>query len=236
VTADKTAADRFAQAMHQCPLLGVLRGVPAEQAEAMANVLVEAGFAMIEIPLDAPHATESIERIAARHGNHVLVGAGRVLSVADVDAARSAGATLIAAPNVDPAVIAYAVDTGMVMLPGYFTITEAFAALDAGAHGLMLFPGQAASPAVITAQHTAIPRHVPILVRGGVTKENLSDWMAAGAAGGALGNALYKAGRSASDVAAAAKAFTREVHRLIDRTGDARSGTVLDNRFHGHVG
>jgi len=121
VTADKTAADRFAQAMHQCPLLAVLRGVPAEQAEAMADVLAEAGFAMIEIPLDAPHAIESIERIAARHGNHVLVGAGRVLSVADVDAARSAGATLIAAPNVDPVVIAYAVDTGMVMLPGYFT-------------------------------------------------------------------------------------------------------------------
>ncbi len=216
MTADHTAADRFAQAMRHCPLVAILRGVRPDEIEAMADVLVEAGFAMIEVPLNSPDPLVSIEKIAHRYGSNLLIGAGTVLTVDQVDAVRDAGGTLVVSPNVNPAVIARSVAHDMVSLPGYATPTEAFAALDAGAHGLKLFPAEAASPAVLKAQLAVIPRHVPVLAVGGVTPENLSDWMAAGAAGGGLGSALYKAGRSAEDVAKAAKAFVREVHRLID--------------------
>lgn len=210
------AADLFAQAMRHCPLVAILRGVRPDEIEDMADVLVEAGFSMIEVPLNSPDPLVSIEKIARRYGDNVLVGAGTVLSVADAEAVHGVGGRLMVSPNVNPAVIARSVDLGMVALPGYATPTEAFAALAAGAHGLKLFPAEAASPTVLKAQLAVIPRHVPVLAVGGVTPENLGDWMAAGAAGGGLGSALYKAGRSVAEVATAAKAFVREVHRLID--------------------
>lgn len=214
--ADRAAADSFARAMRHCPLVAILRGVRPDEIEAMADALVQAGFSMIEVPLNSPDPLVSIAKIAHRYGEDVLVGAGTVLTVAEVEAVHAAGGTLVVSPNVNPAVIARSVELGMVSLPGYATPTEAFAALEAGAHGLKLFPAEAASPPVLKAQLAVIPRHVPVLAVGGVTPENLSDWMAAGAAGGGLGSALYKAGRSVEDVAKAAKAFVAEVHRLID--------------------
>lgn len=208
-------AELLATAMHACPLVAILRGVRPDEIEAMADAIIAAGFTMIEVPLNSPEPLESIRRIAHRFGSQVLVGAGTVLTVEDVDAVAEVGGRLIVSPNVDPAVIAHTAAHGLVSLPGYATPTEAFAALAAGAHGLKLFPAEAASPAVLKAHLAVIPRHIPILAVGGVTPENLGEWMAAGAAGGGLGSALYKAGRSVDDVAQAAKSFTAEVRRLL---------------------
>lgn len=207
-------AAALARAMAACPLVAILRGLTPEDSEAVADALVAAGFSMIEVPLNSPQPLESIARIAARHGENVLVGAGTVLTCAQVDAVKAAGGKLIVSPNSNPAVIAHSVAQGLVSLPGYATPTEAFAALEAGAHGLKLFPAEAASPAVLKAQLAVIPRDVPVLAVGGVGPENLGTWMAAGAAGAGLGSALYKPGRSAADVGEAAGQFMAALKAL----------------------
>lgn len=206
-TFDPAAA--LSRAMAQCPLVAILRGVRPDEVVAIGDALVAAGFAMIEVPLNSPDPLVSIALLAGRYGPEVLIGAGTVLTVADVDAVAAAGGRLIVSPNVDAAVIARTAAAGMVSLPGYFTPTEAFAALAAGAHGLKLFPAEAANPGVLKAHLAVLPRGVPMLAVGGVTPENLGAWVAAGAHGAGLGSALYKVGLTAAEVGARAARFVQ---------------------------
>jgi 2-dehydro-3-deoxyphosphogalactonate aldolase len=194
-------------AMARCPLVAILRGVRPDEVTAIGDALVDAGFAMIEVPLNSPDPLASIALLANRYGARALIGAGTVLSVADVAAVAATGARLIVSPNVDPAVIRASVAQGLVSLPGYQTPTEAFAAVHAGAHGLKLFPAEAASPAVLKAQRAVLPVATPLFAVGGVGVDTLRTWMDAGAQGAGLGSALYKPGMSADDVAARARAF-----------------------------
>lgn len=194
-------------ALAVCPLVAILRGVCPDEVEAVGDAIVAAGFSMIEVPLNSPQPLDSIVRLARRYGPEVCVGAGTVLSVADVAAVHDAGGTLMVSPNVNPAVIRAATARGMIALPGFYTPTEAFAAIEAGATGLKLFPAEGASPAYLKAMRAVLPADLPLLAVGGVTPANLAEWMAAGAQGAGLGSALYKAGLSARDVAIRAQAF-----------------------------
>ena len=200
-------AAALSQALARCPLVAILRGVRPDEVVAIADVLVEAGFAMIEVPLNSPDPLVSIARIAGRYGGDVLIGAGTVLSLDDVAAVKAAGGRLVVSPNVDSQVIAASAAGGMVSLPGFFTPTEAFAALAAGAHGLKLFPADGASPAFIKAQRAVLPPHVPVLAVGGVSPDNMGEWLLAGAAGAGIGSALYKPGQAPADVSIRAQAF-----------------------------
>ena len=139
------------------PLIAILRGIEPAEAETIAAVIVEAGFGAIEVPLNSPDPLASIGRIARRWGDRMLVGAGTVLTARDVDAVGAAGAALVVAPNVDPAVIERAVAVGLAMLPGVATVTEAFQALRAGASGLKLFPGEAIPPEAVRAWRAVLP-------------------------------------------------------------------------------
>jgi 2-dehydro-3-deoxyphosphogalactonate aldolase len=195
----------LAPALTRCSLVAILRGVRPEEVEAISDAIIEAGFSMIEVPLNSPDPLASIGLLARRYGPDVLVGAGTVLSVDDVAAVRAAGGRLIVSPNVNPAVIR--ASEGLVSLPGFYTPTEAFAALEAGATGLKLFPADGASPAYLKAQCAVLPKDVPLLAVGGVTPENLGQWMAAGAHGAGLGSALYKPGLTAQQVGERARAF-----------------------------
>jgi 2-dehydro-3-deoxyphosphogalactonate aldolase len=195
----------LAPALTRCSLVAILRGVRPEEVEAISDAIIEAGFSMIEVPLNSPDPLASIGLLAKRYGPDVLVGAGTVLSVDDVAAVRAAGGRLIVSPNVNPAVIR--ASEGLVSLPGFYTPTEAFAALEAGATGLKLFPADGASPAYLKAQCAVLPKDVPLLAVGGVTPENLGQWMAAGAHGAGLGSALYKPGLTAQQVGERARAF-----------------------------
>lgn len=197
----------FAEAMTRCPLVAILRGVRPDEIIDITDGLVEAGFTMIEVPLNSPEPLDSIGLIAKRYDRHVLVGAGTMLSVEDVANVTERGGRLMVSPNSNPAVISAAVAAGMATLPGYFTPTEAFAALEAGAHGLKLFPAEGASPAVLKAQRAVLPKSVPVLAVGGVTVENLGEWLAAGAAGAGLGGSLYRPGDQAQTIKARAEAF-----------------------------
>jgi len=199
---------RFEAAMASFPLVAILRGLKPAEAPAALDALLSGGFRLIEIPLNSPDPLASLEKMRKLAPADVLIGAGTVLSIAEVGEVADAGGELIVAPNMDPDVIAAAKARGLIALPGVATPTEAFAALKAGADGLKAFPAEAIPPAVVKAWRAVIPARVPILPVGGVAPETMSPYVKAGATGFGLGSALYRPGDSVAAVAANAGAFT----------------------------
>jgi 2-dehydro-3-deoxyphosphogalactonate aldolase len=202
-----TTLEQFRARLAGCPLVAILRGITPDEAEPIGEALVDAGFGLIEVPLNSPQPLESIERLAARFGDRATIGAGTVTTAADVTAIRDAGGVLIVSPHADERVIAATVAEGMISLPGFFTPTEAFAALRAGAHALKLFPAEAASPGVLRALRAVLPPQVPVLPVGGIDVDGMAPWLAAGAGGFGLGSALYRPGSSPAEVSTRARRF-----------------------------
>ncbi|UUL83103.1 2-dehydro-3-deoxy-6-phosphogalactonate aldolase [Sphingomonas qomolangmaensis] len=202
-----TNLHRFDAAFAACPLVAILRGVRPDEIEAIGDALVEAGFTLIEVPLNSPDPFASIELLARRFGDRAVVGAGTVLTVEDVLRVEATGGTLIIAPNANPSVISAAAERGLVAMPGIATPTEAFAALAAGAAALKLFPAEAASPKVLKAMRAVLPKDLRMLPVGGITPEAMGPWREAGAAGFGLGSALYAPGMTAAQVGERARAF-----------------------------
>lgn len=201
------ARDLLNQYLQQCPLIAIVRGVTPAEAEEIGAVIYEAGIRIIEVPLNSPDPLASIEKLARRFGDQMLVGGGTVFTPANVADIRTAGGRIIVSPQTNPHVIRATVEAGMVSCPGYFTPTEAFTALDAGATALKLFPAEGAAPELLKAQLAVIPKDVPMIVVGGVRPDNMAQWRAAGAAGFGLGGGLYQAGQSAADTLAKARAY-----------------------------
>jgi 2-dehydro-3-deoxyphosphogalactonate aldolase len=189
------------------PLVAILRGLEPERAIQVGEALVEAGFDIIEVPLNSPEPLVSIAALVEALGHRALIGAGTVLAEAEVDALTAIGAQLVVSPNCNPAVIRRSVEHGMVSLPGVLTPTEMFAAIEAGASGLKLFPADMAGPAVIKAVRAVLPPAVPILAVGGISAANMPDYLAAGAAGFGIGGALFMPGKPLDAIAADARAI-----------------------------
>lgn len=208
-----TALERFGAHLAGCPLVAIVRGITPGEVEAVGAALIEAGIRIIEVPLNSPDPLESIALLSKRFGDDATVGAGTVLDPADVARVADAGGRIIVSPDANVEVIAATVAAGLVSAPGYFTPTEGFAALRAGAHALKLFPAEAASPAVLKAQRAVLPRNVPVLMVGGVTPETMAGYLAAGADGFGLGSGLYSPGRSAADVGERARAYVAALGR-----------------------
>jgi 2-dehydro-3-deoxyphosphogalactonate aldolase len=202
-----TAAELFDATFAQCPLVAIVRGVKPDECEGVGDALYEGGIRIIEVPLNSPDPLRSIERLSRRFGERVLVGAGTVLRADQVLEVAQAGGRIIVSPSVNTNVIRTSVAAGLFSCPGYFTPTEAFAALDAGAHALKLFPAEGASPAMVKAQRAVLPRDAPIIVVGGIGPESMKPWLAAGANGFGLGSALYKSGQTPEETLAKARAF-----------------------------
>ena len=197
----------FATAFAALPLVAILRGVEPHEVAGIGEALVEAGFTLIEVPLNSPDPFASIEVLAQALGDRAMIGAGTVLTPGDVARVADAGGRMVISPNTNVDVIAETARRGMASLPGYFTPSEAFTAIQAGATALKLFPAEAASPQVLKAQRAVLPRDVPVLAVGGVAPDTTAPWRAAGADGFGLGSALYKRGATAAEVAVAARAF-----------------------------
>lgn len=197
----------FDAAFARCPLIAILRGVRPDEVEDIGEALVEAGFGLIEVPLNSPDPFESIGRLAKRFEGRAVIGAGTVLRAEQVAAVQDSGGTMIISPNANTEVIGGTAAARLVSLPGIATPTEAFAALDAGATALKLFPAEAASPAVLKAMRAVLPSAARVLPVGGIAPDTMDPWRAAGAAGFGLGSALYKPGLSAAEVGANARAF-----------------------------
>ena len=202
-----SAADEFRARLARHPYVAILRGIRPDEVEEIGEALIEAGFGLIEVPLNSQDPLASIAELVRISAGRAMIGAGTVLTVDQIHAVAATGAKMIVSPNSDSAVIAATVDNGMASLPGYATPTEAFRAIAAGATALKLFPAEGLSPAVLKAHRAVLPPDLPVLVVGGVTPDTTDDWLAAGAAGFGLGSALYRPGQSAEDVREVALKF-----------------------------
>jgi 2-dehydro-3-deoxyphosphogalactonate aldolase len=196
------------------PIIAILRGLKPEEAVGALDALVAAGIRIVEVPLNSPRPLESLRQLASRAGEDVLIGAGTVLSTDDVVAVADTGARLMVSPNYDPLVIAKAKALGLAALPGVATPSEAFAALKAGADGLKMFPGEMLPPQVLKAWLAVLPPGTRLVPVGGVSVDNMADYLAAGAAGFGIGSALYKPGIAAGDLHDRALKFVARYRRI----------------------
>jgi 2-dehydro-3-deoxyphosphogalactonate aldolase len=206
VRPDHTTPERVPPPMIQpwldrMPLVAILRGVQPEEVVAIGRALVAAGFAIIEVPLNSPRPVESVRLLADALGDEALVGAGTVMSAAQVREVADAGGRVIVMPHGNPDVVRAAKAAGLACMPGVATPTEGFAALANGADALKLFPAEALPPAVLRAMRSVFPAETRILPVGGITPGSMAEYVAAGASGFGLGSALYRRGDDPARVA-----------------------------------
>ncbi len=204
-----TASGQLATAMAALPLVAILRGLVPDEAPAIGAALVEAGFRIIEVPLNSPEPLRSIETLAQRFGDDCVIGAGTVLEPTAVARLEAAGGKLVVMPHSDRGVIEAAKARGLACVPGVATPTEAFAALAAGADALKLFPAEILPPAAVKAMLAVLPKGTGLLPVGGIEPSTMAPYVAAGAAGFGLGSALFKPGMSPDEVAERAAAFVQ---------------------------
>jgi len=193
--------------LKRSPIVAILRGVKPDEVEAVAEALADSGIFVVEVPLNSPQPFDSIGRLAKRFGDAMLVGAGTVMNTDAVQRVADVGGKLIVTPHADIKVTAKAKASGLFAVPGFFTPTEAFALLEAGADALKLFPAEAVSPSVLTAMRAVFPPDAAVLAVGGVNAATIASWHQAGAAGYGVGSSIYKPGIAAAEVRVKAKAL-----------------------------
>lgn len=204
----------FKDWLARSPLVAILRGVKPHEVEGIAAALEQSGIAIVEVPLNSPDPLDSIARLAKNFGSRLLIGAGTVMSPEQVAQIAAVGGKLIVTPHADVAVTRAAKQHGMLAVPGFFTPTEAFALLAAGADALKLFPAEGARPEVLRAIRAVLPPETSVLPVGGVDAANIAAWHAAGAAGYGIGSAIYRPGDTAAVVAEKAKRLVAAVASL----------------------
>ena len=189
------------------PLIAILRGLTPPEASAIAQALIDAGITRIEVPLNSPDPLDSIALLARDFGDRATIGAGTVLTPDQVQSVAEAGGRMVLSPNCDAAVIQATRAAGMDSFPGIMTPSEAFVALNAGASGLKLFPGELIGPKGLRAMRAILPAGTAMWAVGGVSADNMGEWRQAGAAGFGIGSSLYKPGDDAATVTAKARAM-----------------------------
>ena len=192
-------AQAFSSAMAQLPLIAILRGLTPAESITVGTVLVDAGWRLIEVPLNSPQPLESIAQMA-RELPAAFVGAGTVMTAAAVRSVRDAGGRFVVAPNFDRSVVHAARDLGLVALPGVLTASEAFAALDAGATAIKLFPAEMIPPEAVKALRAVLDPATVVLPVGGITTARMAPYLAAGANGFGIGSAVYRPGMTVDEV------------------------------------
>ncbi|MEH6403147.1 MAG: 2-dehydro-3-deoxy-6-phosphogalactonate aldolase [Sneathiella sp.] len=206
--------DTFLKTIDKMPLVAILRGITPDEAGPVSDVLVKAGFTFLEVTLNSPGWAESMTEINARHGTSIVLGAGTVLTPDEVDQVQATGGQAIISPNMRVDVIRRTRELGMLSAPGCYTPTECFAALDAGAHILKIFPADTLGTPFIKAITAVLPVGTRICPTGGVNKENMKDFLDVGVSAMGMGSALYKPGKSLDDVAKAAAGFVSTYRAL----------------------
>ncbi len=194
------------EALAQCPVVAILRGIRPEEACDQVAALFEAGVRVVEVPLNSPEPLASIGQIARRFGGVMIVGAGTVLIEDQVDAVAAAGGRLIVSPNTSATVISRARALRLDPVPGFASATEAFTAIESGARHLKLFPAATYGPGHLKQLRAVLPAESAIWAVGGVSAQNIAEWSAAGARAFGLGGELYRAGQSVPDTAVRAAA------------------------------
>lgn len=204
---------RFRASLERMPVVAILRGLQPAHAVATAQVLVDAGISILEVPLNVDGALQSIEAIRASVGDDILVGGGTLRTVEDLAALVNAGGELAVMPHLDASLVIGALDVGLIPVPGVFTPSEAFAALDAGAAGLKIFPAEALSPEGIAAWRSVMAREEALLLpTGGINSENVGAWWSAGADGFGVGSAVFDPSGDLDETRRRAAAFVAAIN------------------------
>lgn len=203
------------QWQNRLPLIAILRGITPAEAHAHVEAVITAGFEAVEIPLNSPEWRTSIPAMVKAFGNQALIGAGTVLKPEQVDELAEMGCKLIVTPNIQPELIRRAVNYGMSVCPGCATATEAFNAIEAGAQALKIFPSSAFGPDYIKALKAVLPPEIPVFAVGGVTPDNLAQWLKAGCIGAGLGSDLYRAGQPLNRTVEQAQAFVKAYQEAV---------------------
>jgi 2-dehydro-3-deoxyphosphogalactonate aldolase len=203
-------------------LIGILRGLSPERAAEVGSALVGCGFRTLEVPLNSPEPFTTIELLARAHAASCLIGAGTVITTAEVDRVHGAGGRLVVAPNCDPLVIGRALELGMRVLPGIATATEAFAALRAGATELKLFPAATYGASHLRALKSVLPKHVKIYPVGGIGSQDIAAWLASGADGFGFGGELFKPTYTLAEL-------TQRAQDLVQAFAQASGASVKNN-------
>jgi 2-dehydro-3-deoxyphosphogalactonate aldolase len=215
----------FRTRLQRSPLIAILRGITANEAEPTGVTLVEAGIEIIEVPLNSPAPFSSIEKLARAFGDATLIGAGTVLRPEQVDAVSNAGGRLIVMPHADDTVIQRAKTRDLTCIPGFATPTEAFAAIFAGADALKLFPAGASSPSVLKSMRAVLPPDLPLIPVGGIDETRFEGWLRAGAAGFGIGSALYRPGIERHELRSRAEKLMASLRAVVptQRVSEPRS-------------
>jgi 2-dehydro-3-deoxyphosphogalactonate aldolase len=202
---------KFNAHMDALPLVAILRGLKPEEALEVGQVIVNAGFHILEVPLNSPDPLRSIQILAEAFPN-ALVGAGTVTTAQQVRDIKATGGQIIISPHLDDNVVCEAVNLGLISMPGVATPTEAFHAIALGAHGLKLFPAEMISPSVVKSMRAALPSRVRLIPVGGIGAHNMTDYRQCGASGFGIGSALYAPGKTVQAIGESAAAFVRAWH------------------------
>jgi 2-dehydro-3-deoxyphosphogalactonate aldolase len=202
---------RFEEALREAPVIAILRGIQPDEAVPVGEALVEAGIRIIEVPLNSPDPFDSIARLVARFGKTALIGAGTVRRIDEVQSLARIGAGIVLSPHCDPELIHSTVSAGMVSVPGILTPTEAFSALDAGAHALKLFPMEVMGLAGARALKAVLPPGTRMIAVGGVSEANARSFFEAGLHGIGIGSALYKPGGDVVGIRSRARVFLQAI-------------------------
>ena len=204
---------KFNAHMDALPLVAILRGLKPEEALEVGQAIVNAGFHILEVPLNSPDPLRSIQILAEAFPN-ALVGAGTVTTAQQVRDIKATGGQLIISPHLDDNVVCEAVNLGLISMPGVATPTEAFRAIAWGAHGLKLFPAEMISPSVVKSMRAVLPSRVRLIPVGGIGARNMADYRQCGASGFGIGSALYAPGKTVQAIGESAAAFVRAWHAV----------------------
>lgn len=202
------------EALKQCPVVAIVRGITPEEALDHAEALYGAGIRAVEVPLNSPRPIESIRLVSEAYDGRMATGGGTVLHAAQVDEVAKAGGQIIVAPNTSEPVIARAVELGLHPAPGFATATEAFSAIAAGARHLKLFPAATYGPGHLKQLKAVLPREAVVWAVGGVGPGDLAAWWAAGARGFGIGGEVYRPGQSPAETAEKARTLVRATAEL----------------------
>lgn len=196
-------------------IVAVLRGISPEEVENVGSLLIESGICTIEVTLNSPSPFHSIELLAKRFGKDAVIGAGTVVQLSQVDDVKSAGGAIIVSPNTSSEIIRKTKQLGMISMPGCFTPSEMFAALESGADALKVFPSEIFSPSAVKAAKAVLPENTTLLVVGGINDTNIEKYLRAGAAGFGVGSSIYKPGKPLQEIGVSARRFVSSFNQAL---------------------